>query len=112
MREIRCDRFIELVTNTGKIDTVTLNALISRHKKDHSGMLLEIIDKGMIRKDPAGELWARAHDITYVDPLSINITYPEEERIPLEMAKKIQAISLYEFDGYVTMAMSVPLTET
>ncbi|MDQ8186325.1 GspE/PulE family protein [Pelagicoccus sp. SDUM812002] len=108
MREIRCDRFVELVAGTGKIDTVTLNALTSRYKKDHSGMLLEIIDKGMIRKDPAGELWARAHDITYVDPLSINITYPEEERIPLEMAKKIQAISLYEFDGYVTMAMSDP----
>lgn len=108
MREIRCDKFVDLVSESEKVDSLTLNALSSKYKRDHSGMMLEIIEKGYMRKDPVGELWARANNTTYVDPLSINISYPEEERIPLEMAKKIQAIGLYEFDGYVTMAMSDP----
>ncbi|MBK1875714.1 GspE/PulE family protein [Pelagicoccus mobilis] len=109
MREIRCDRFVELLTESDKIESVLLNKLIAKFKKDHSGLLLEIIEKGYMRKDPAGELWARANNTTYVDPLSINISYPEDQRIPLEMAKKIQAISLYEFDGYVTMVMNDPM---
>ncbi|MBC2607386.1 GspE/PulE family protein [Pelagicoccus albus] len=108
MREIRCDKFVELLTESKKLDEKTLSSLTSKFKQDHSGMLFEIIEKGFMRKDPVGELWARANNTTYVDPLSIKISYPEEERIPLEMAKKIQAISLYEFDGYVTMAMSDP----
>lgn len=109
MREIRCDRFVELLTQSGKIESGLLNGLVAKHKKDHSGLLLEIIEKGYLRKDPAGELWARAHNTTYVDPLSIKISYPEDQRIPLEMAKKIQAIGLYEFDGYVTMVMNDPM---
>jgi len=109
MREIRCDRFVELLNEAGKIESVLLNQLVAKFKKDHSGLLLEIIEKGYMRKDPVGELWARANNTTYVDPLSINITYPEGERIPLEMAKKIQAIGLYEFDGYVTMVMNDPM---
>ncbi len=108
MREIKSDKFVEYLEETGRIDSKTMVALNSKFKQDHGGMLLEVIDKGYVRREQAGELWARSIGSTYVDPLSINITVPEETRIPLEMAKRINAIGLYEFDGYVTMAMEDP----
>ena len=108
MREIKCDKFAELVEKSNRLDAGTFNALTSKYNHNHTGMLSEIIEKGYIRKNEAGELWARSIGTTYVDPLSINITCEEEERIPLEMAKRIKAIGLYEFDGYITMAMEDP----
>lgn len=108
MREIKSHKFIELIEKSEKIDQVTLTSLANKHNDDHSGLLLEIVEKGYMRKDIAGELWARAMGCTFVDPLSMTICCEEENQIPVDMAKRIKAIGLYEFDGYVTLAMEDP----
>lgn len=109
MREIRSDKFVELLEKSDRIDPVTLNGLITKFNQNHSALLLEVIEKGYIRKNDAGELWARAIGSTFVDPLSINVSCPENERIPAEMAKRIKAIGLYKFDGCMTLAMEDPM---
>ncbi|MEM9160478.1 MAG: GspE/PulE family protein [Verrucomicrobiota bacterium] len=108
MREIRSDKFVNLLEDSGRFDPNSLNALVSKHKADHSALLLDVIEKGYMRKDHAGELWARSLDTTFVDPISIDIHLASEKRIPAEMAKRIVAIGLYEFDGYISMAMEDP----
>ncbi|MDQ8202284.1 GspE/PulE family protein [Pelagicoccus sp. SDUM812003] len=108
MREIDSPKFIELVEASKLIEPSTLNALVNRFNKDHSGLLLEVVEKGYLKRNFAGELWARALGVTFVDPLSIEITCKDSDRIPIEMARRLKAIGLYKFDGYMTIAMEDP----
>ncbi|MGK0239715.1 MAG: type II secretory ATPase GspE/PulE/Tfp pilus assembly ATPase PilB-like protein [Candidatus Pelagisphaera sp.] len=109
MREIRSEKFIELIEATGKIETEVWNSMTSKYKNDHGGLLIEIVDKGFIRRNVAGELWARAIGSTFVDPMSINISCSDDQNLPLDMAKRVKAIPLYEFNGYITLAMADPM---
>ena len=109
MREIRSDKFIKLIEETGKIEPEAMSAMTSKYKNDHGGLLSEIVDKGFVRRELAGELWARAIGSTFVDPMSINITCQGDQNLPLDMAKRVKAIPLYEFDGYITLAMEDPM---
>lgn len=109
MREIRSDKFITLIEETGKIEPEAMSAMMSKYKNDHGGLLSEIVDKGFVRRELAGELWARAIGSTFVDPMSIDITCQGDRKLPLDMAKRIKAIPLYEFDGYITLAMEDPM---
>lgn len=109
MREIKSEKFLALVEETEKIEPETLSAMANKYKDNHSSLLLEIVDKGYLRSDVAGELWARAIGSTFVDPMSINISCDGEATLPLEMAKRVNAIPLYEFNGYITLAMEDPM---
>ena len=109
MREIKSEKFLALVEETEKIEPETLSAMANKYKDNHSSLLLEIVDKGYLRSDVAGELWARAIGSTFVDPMSINISCDGEATLPLEMAKRVKAIPLYEFNGYITLAMEDPM---
>ena len=109
MREIRSEKFIELIEATGKIETEAWNSMTSKYKNDHGGLLIEIVDKGFIRRNVAGELWARAIGSTFVDPMSINISCSDDQNLPPDMAKRVKAIPLYEFNGYITLAMADPM---
>ncbi len=109
MREIKAEKFIDLVEETGKIEAEALSAMANKYKDNHSALLLEIVDKGYLRSDVAGELWARAIGSTFVDPMSINIACEGERTLPLDMAKRVKAIALYEFNGYITLAMEDPM---
>lgn len=108
MREIQSPKFIESLEKSNLIEANILNGLISRFGKDHSGLLLDIVDKGLIRRNIVGEMWARSLGVTFVEPLSIDITCTEQQRIPLEMARRLKAIALYELHGYLTIAMEDP----
>ncbi len=109
MREIKSEKFLQLVEETEKIEPETLSAMANKYKDNHSALLLEIVDKGYLRSDVAGELWARAIGSTFVDPMSINISCDGERTLPLDMAKRVKAIPLYEFNGYITLAMEDPM---
>ena len=109
MREIRSEKFIELIEATGKIETEAWNSMTSKYKNDHGRLLIEIVDKGFIRRNVAGELWARAIGSTFVDPMSINISCSDDQNLPPDMAKRVKAIPLYEFNGYITLAMADPM---
>ncbi len=109
MRAIKSEKFLSLVEASEKIEPETLSSIANKYKDNHSNLLLEIVDKGYLRSDVAGELWARAIGSTFVDPMAINITCDGEKTLPLEMAKRVKAIPLYEFNGYITLAMEDPM---
>ena len=109
MRKIRSEKFIELIEESGKIETAVWNSMTSKYKNDHGRLLLEIVDKGFLRRDIAGELWARAIGSTFVNPMSISISCSGDQNLPLDMAKRVKAIPLYEFNGYITLAMEDPM---
>lgn len=108
MREIKSDKFLDLVEATGKIEPEVFSSLANKYTDNHSALLLEIVDKGYLRRETAGELWARSIGSTYVDPMSINISCEDDRQLPPDMAKRVGAIPLYEFNGHITLAMADP----
>lgn len=108
MREIRSDKFVELLDKAQVLDVHTLHSLQDRHQRDHSGLLEEILDKGYCDRELIGELWAQSLGVAFVNPMSITINCEETKNIPIDMAKRILAIGLYQIDDCITMAMNDP----
>ena len=71
-------------------------------------LLERIIEQGIVPKDVACKLYADLLGIAYVEPFASLITEEAVQAIPVEIAKKIQAIGLYFIDGVLTAAFSSP----
>ena len=84
-----------------------LRVLAERHG-DKPDLVQAVIDAKIVVKDDACRFWADAMNVAYVDPFVSVITDEAIEKIPLEVAKKVQAIGLYIFNGVMTVAMAAP----
>ncbi|HWA86028.1 MAG TPA: GspE/PulE family protein [Opitutus sp.] len=84
-----------------------LATLAERH-----GVSLELvhalIDEKILPKEDACRHWADSLGVAYVDPFASVITDEAVERIPVEIAKKTNAIGLYVLNGVLTVATSTP----
>ena len=67
-----------------------------------------LIDLRLISKDDASRQWANSIGIAYVDVLASAVTDEAVAKIPLEIAKKANAIGLYIIDDVLTVAMATP----
>ncbi|PTY07005.1 type II/IV secretion system protein [Opitutaceae bacterium EW11] len=74
-------------------------------------LLQEIVERKYAGKDDACRIWADTLGVAYVDPFASVITDEALERIPVEIAKKAQAIGLYVINGVLTTAMAEPRNE-
>ena len=75
---------------------------------DRPEIVQAVIDAKIAVKDDACRYWADTMNVAYVDPFVSVITDEAIEKIPLEVAKKVQAIGLYIFNGVMTVAMANP----
>jgi len=83
-------------------------ALLERETPQGLAQLERIIELGLVPKDIACKLYADVLGIAYVDPFASLITEEAVQAIPVEIAKKVQAIGLYFIDGVLTAAFSAP----
>lgn len=94
-----------------QIPAFEFNAELVLLEREHSqglALLESIIDQGLVPKDLACKLYGDVLGIAYVDPFASLITEEAVQAIPVEIAKKIQVIGLYFFDGVLTAAFSAP----
>jgi type IV pilus assembly protein PilB len=71
-------------------------------------LLQAIIERKFASKEDACRIWADALGVAHVDPFASVITDEAIDKIPVEIAKKAQAIGLYVFNGVLTTAMATP----
>jgi len=101
-------RFVDLVlAHPGFDSRVKLEALGAKHENPLE-LLQALIDLKLLLKEDACHLWGDYLDIAYVDVLASGITIQAVRQIPLEIARKAQAIGLYVIDGVLTVAMATP----
>jgi type IV pilus assembly protein PilB len=99
---------VELVAQHPGFDSRSkLDVLASRHEKPLE-LLQAIIDERLLLKEDACRLWGDYLGIAYVDVLASGITLESARYIPMEIARKVQAIGLYVIDGVLTVAMASP----
>lgn len=84
-----------------------LNDLAAKHKSSLE-VLQAVIDEKLLLKEDACRLWGDYLGIAYVDVLASGITEEATTRIPVEIARKAQAIGIYIIDGVLTVAMATP----
>lgn len=100
--------FVELVQHLPNFDyTREITQLLEDHP-DGIELLNAVIDQKLVSKDDACRLWADTLGVAYVDPFASVITEDAVAAIPLEIAKKVKAIGLYQFGGALTVALAVP----
>ncbi len=84
-----------------------LDSLAEKHAAPLD-LLQALIDQKIILKEDACHLWGDFLGIAYVDVLASGITLESAKHIPMEIARKVQAIGLYVIDGVLTVAMASP----
>jgi type IV pilus assembly protein PilB len=100
--------FVELVARHPGFDSRSkLDLLAARHEKPLD-LLQAVIDERLLLKEDACRLWGDYLGIAYVDVLASGITLESARYIPMEIARKVQAIGLYVIDGVLTVAMASP----
>jgi type II secretory ATPase GspE/PulE/Tfp pilus assembly ATPase PilB-like protein len=84
-----------------------VDALVEQHGVSLQ-MVREVVERKYAAKDDVCRLWADGMGVAYVDPFASLITDEALEKIPVEIAKKAQAIGLYAINGVLTTAMAKP----
>ena len=84
------------------------DALGRDHGAGSLAHLQAVIDQRVLTKDDACRHWANALGIAYVDVLASATTDEAVAKIPLEVARKVQAIGLYIIENVLTVAMASP----
>ena len=100
--------FVTAVRQLPHFDAVQeLDHLLALHPHGLD-LLTAAIDAKLVTKDDACQLWANGLGVAYVDPFASIITEEAVALIPVEIAKKVQAIGLYQLGGALTVATSTP----
>jgi type IV pilus assembly protein PilB len=100
--------FVELVLRHPNFDYAREVTQLLEDFPDGIALLNAIIDQKLLSKDDACRLWADTLGVAYVDPFASVITEEAVAALPLEIARKVKAIGLYQFGGSLTIALASP----
>lgn len=103
--------FLELLRTVPHFDYEQEVASLAAQHGISLQLLHEIVERKYANKDDVCRIWADTLGVAYVDPFASVITDEALERIPVEIAKKAQAIGLYVINGVLTTAIAEPRDE-
>jgi type IV pilus assembly protein PilB len=102
-------KFLDLVRRLPNFDFETeLESTGTEHGAGSLDHLQALIDLKLLPKEEATRQWANSLGIAYVDVLASTVTDEAVAALPVEIAKKAQAIGLYVIDGTLTVALATP----
>lgn len=85
-----------------------LERMISVHGDGSLELLQAVISEHLLPKDVACGVWGESLGIAWIDPIASLIAAEALEKIPIEIARKVQGIPIYVVDDVLTMAMADP----
>ncbi len=72
-------------------------------------LLKELLERSILTKARIYQLWADSLGVAYVNPMSVAIPTDEYEQLPVEIARRTEAVALHTLGNTVTVAMADPL---
>lgn len=85
--------------------------IVDSHGEGTLDMVEALIDRELISKKDAAQLWSDSIGKTYVDPFQ-TIIHPEAlHKIPEEIARKTKVLGLYEINNVLTIVAADPLDQ-
>jgi type IV pilus assembly protein PilB len=89
--------------------TQLINARAELLQDDPMRLLKDLMDKSILPKARLCQLWADSLGVAYVSPMTVAIPTDSYEQLPVEVARRAQAIALNSIGDTVTVAMVEPL---
>lgn len=89
--------------------TQLINARAELLQDDPMRLLKDLMDKSILPKARLCQLWADSLGVAYVSPMTVAIPIDSYEQLPVEVARRAQAIALNSIGDTVTVAMVEPL---
>jgi type II secretory ATPase GspE/PulE/Tfp pilus assembly ATPase PilB-like protein len=89
----------------------TYESIVKQHGNGTIAMLEALIDKGLMQKGIACQLWGDSIEVTYVDPMASIIQPEMVNKIPEDIARKNFVVGLYEINDVMTLAAANPLDQ-
>ena len=85
-----------------------LDRLVAEHGDGTLDLLQAVITEHLLPKDVACGIWGESLGIAWVDPITSLISEEALDKLPVEIARKVQGIPIYVIDNVVTIAMADP----
>jgi len=103
-------KFMDLIRQQPySVAGTVLEPILEEHEEGTLDFLEAIVAKEILPKETACKIWGDSIGVAYVEPVTSIVSNEAMELIPLEIAKKAQALPLYMFDSLLTVSMSDPL---
>jgi type IV pilus assembly protein PilB len=77
-------------------------------RDDPARLLRDLMERSLLAKSRVSQLWADSLGVAYVNPASVAIPTDEHEQLPVEIARRLQAVVLTSLDSNATVAMAEP----
>ena len=72
-------------------------------------LLKELMERSVLAKGRICQLWADSLGVAYVNPMSVAVPTDQFEQLPVDIARRVEAVALNSLGNTVTVAMADPL---
>ena len=103
------DKFLESVRLLVPEQTALIDAQVHLHKEEPMRLLKELMERSVLAKGRICQLWADSLGVAYVNPMSVAVPTDQFEQLPVDIARRVEAVALNSLGNTVTVAMADPL---
>ena len=103
------DKFLESVRALVPEQTALIDAQVHLHKAEPMRLLKELMERSVLAKGRICQLWADSLGVAYVNPMSVAVPTDQFEQLPVDIARRVEAVALNSLGNTVTVAMADPL---
>jgi type IV pilus assembly protein PilB len=103
------EKFLEALRRAAPAQVQLINARADLLKGDPMQLIRDLVERGVLDKGRLHQLWADALGVAYVNPMTVAVPTDSYEQLPVEIARRANAIVLNSLGDTVTMALVDPL---
>ena len=103
------EKFLEALRRAAPAQGQLINARADLLKGDPMQLIRDLVERGVLDKGRLHQLWADALGVAYVNPMTVAVPTDSYEQLPVEIARRANAIVLNSLGDTVTMALVDPL---
>ena len=102
-------KFIESLRQQVPTQTAVIDARAVLLKADPMKLLTDLKERFVLPKGRLFQLWADTLGVAYVNPTTVVIPTDGYDQLPVDIARRLEAIALNSLGDTVTVAMRDPL---
>ena len=103
------EKFIESLRQQVPVQAALIDARVALLKADPMKLLTDLKERFVLPKGRLFQLWADTLGVAYVNPTTVVIPTDGYDQLPVDIARRLEAIALNSLGDTVTVAMRDPL---
>ncbi|MBI3885630.1 MAG: type II/IV secretion system protein [Opitutae bacterium] len=103
------ETFVEALQRAAPEQSNLIKTRAAALKDEPMRLLKDLIDRTSVGKSRLFQMWADSLGVAYVNPMTVAVPTDEFQQLPVEIARRVMAVSLNSLGNTVTVAMADPL---